>query len=152
MKKNITINGKIIKSINEDIYISGQITLDMMQGLKKNRIDLLINNRPDHEDINQLKSKDIKNLASSLDIKYYNIPFSGSNVQLEQIHYLADLLKNNDKKTLIYCKSGARSALIWGLSSVIYLGFNMSDVMDDISNLGYDSSIFPNMVEYFSNK
>ena len=55
MKKNITINGKIIKSINEDIYISGQITLDMMQGLKKNRIDLLINNRPDHEDINQLK-------------------------------------------------------------------------------------------------
>tara|TARA_B100000686_G_scaffold354963_1_gene468541 strand:+ start:6177 stop:6635 length:459 start_codon:yes stop_codon:yes gene_type:complete len=151
MLKNINIDGTIIKNVDENVYISGQIRADMINEFKKNKIELLINNRPDNEDINQLKSIDIKELTENLSIDYYNIPFSGSNVRSDQIHQLADLLKPNDKKVLIFCKSGARSALIWGLSSVIYFGAEISDVMQKISNLGYDSSILPNMVEYFSN-
>ena len=152
MIKNINIGDINIKNINNNVYISGQITLEMMYEFKKNRIDILINNRPDNEDVNQLKDIDIKNLADSLNIEYHNIPFSGSNVQLDQILQLADLLKSNNKKVLIFCKSGARSALIWGLSSVLYLGSDISEVMDNISNSGYDASILPNMVEYFSNR
>jgi len=152
MLKNINIAGTIIKNIDENVYISGQIKLDMINDFKKNNIELLINNRPDNEDINQIKNIDIKELANSLNIDYYNIPFSGLNVKSDQILELSNLLKSNDKKVLIFCKSGARSALIWGLSSVIYFGTEISDVMQKMSNLGYYSRVFPDMVEYFSNK
>ena len=149
MIKNFNIGDVNIKNINDNIYISGQINLNMIYEFKKTGIDIIINNRPDNEEINQLKSIDIKQLTDSLNMEYYNIPFFGSNVQPDQISLLANILKSNNKRVLLFCKSGTRSALIWGLSSV---GSDIKDVIKYISNMGYDSSIFPNMVEYFSNQ
>ena len=63
---------------------------------------------------------------------------------------VANLLKL-EHKTLLFCRSGARSSLIWGLASIIYLNEDINDIMRKISNVGYDSTILPSMVEYFSN-
>ena len=141
----------IIKNINLNHYISGQITLSMMQEISEFGITLIINNRPDNEEINQENSKELKIKAESLGIKFINIPFSGNSLTKEKIITFSNLIKNNKEKSLFFCKSGARSSTIWGIASVLFLDSDIIDVMSKINDIGYDSSILPNMVEYFKN-
>ena len=150
MTKNIELNHQLLINLDEKVYVSGQISVDKMEGLKKNEFKLIVNNRPDDEEIKQPKSIDLQELSKGFEIEYKYIPFSGSNVSSHQIMELSNLLKKNSK-TLLFCRSGARSSLIWGLASVLYLNKDIDDTMRKISNVGYDSTIIPNMVEYFSN-
>ena len=61
----------------------------------------------------------------------------------------SNLIKNNEQKALYFCRSGARSSTIWGIASVLYLDKDINEVMNKINNIGYDSSVIPNMVEHF---
>tara|TARA_B100000073_G_scaffold343456_1_gene348326 strand:- start:652 stop:1110 length:459 start_codon:yes stop_codon:yes gene_type:complete len=150
MSINIEINHQLLINIDDKVYISDQISTDMIEDLNKKCFGLIVNNRPDNEEINQPKSFDIKVLLEEKNIVYKHIPFSGANIQLDQILNVANLLKL-EHKTLLFCRSGARSSLIWGLASIIYLNEDINDIMRKISNVGYDSTILPSMVEYFSN-
>ena len=141
----------IIRNINGNHYIGGQITLSMMQEISDFGVTLIINNRPDNEEINQESSKELKIKAESLGIKFINIPFSGNSLTKEKIIIFSNLIKNNEEKSLFFCRSGARSATIWGIASVLFLDSDIIDVMSKINDIGYDSSILPNMVEYFKN-
>ncbi len=150
MQKIIKIKGQELRNIDEGIFITGQIFEDMMQEIKNENFCMIINNRPDYEEINQIKNEDLKYLAESLGVNYYSIPFSGNNLQNNQIKEFANLVQDYDKKALIFCRSGARSSLIWGLASIMYLGVNEDEVIKKITNIGYDASIIPKMVEHFS--
>ena len=150
MTINIEINHQLLINIDDKVYISDQISTDMIEDLNKKCFGLIVNNRPDNEEINQPKSLDIKVLLEEKNMVYKHIPFSGASIQLDQILNLANLLKL-EHKTLLFCRSGARSSLIWGLASIIYLNEDINDIMRKISNVGYDSTILPSMVEYFSN-
>jgi uncharacterized protein (TIGR01244 family) len=145
------IGNSIIKNINLNHYISGQITLSMMQEISDFGITLIINNRPDNEEINQESSKELKIKAESLGIKFIDIPYSGNSLTKEKIITFSSLIKNNEEKSLFFCRSGARSATIWGIASVLFLDSDIIDVMSKINNIGYDSSILPNLVKYFKN-
>ena len=150
MTENIEINQQLFINIDDNIYLSGQISTNAIEELKNKKFKIIVNNRPDDEEFNQLKSISLQKTSEKFGIVYKHIPFSGGNVNSDQIKDLADMLKKNTK-TLIFCRSGARSSLIWGLASVIYLNKDIDDIMRKMSNMGYDSSILPNMVEYFLN-
>ena len=81
--------------------------------------------------------------------KFINIPFSGNSLNIEKIINFRDLIKDNNEKSLFFCRSGARSSIIWGIASVLYLGADLLDSMAKINDIGYDSSSLPDMVEYF---
>ena len=140
-----------IKCISENHFISGQIEIDDIEGLANFGIKLIVNNRPDDEEFNQISSKLLKDKAKSLGIKFIDIPFASGTLNKQKIIDFSDLIKNNNDKSLYFCRSGARSSIIWGLASVIYLGKNLEECMMNINNSGYDASILPNMVDYFKN-
>ena len=140
-----------LKCINENHYISGQIEIDDIEGLANFGIKLIINNRPDDEEFNQISSKLLNDKAKSLGIKFIDIPFATGTLNKQKIIDFSDLMKNNNDKSLYFCRSGARSSIIWGLASVIYLGKNMEECMTNINNIGYDASMLPNMVDFFKN-
>ena len=148
----IKIGEITIRNIDKNHYVSGQITIGTLEKIAKYGITLIINNRPDDEEINQDGSDELKLKAKSLGIKFINIPFSGNSLTKENIIDFSNLIKNfYDKKSLFFCRSGARSSTIWGLASVLYLDSDIVDVMNKINDIGYDSSVLPNMVEYFKN-
>jgi uncharacterized protein (TIGR01244 family) len=138
-----------LKCISGNHFISDQIEIDDINDLANFGIKLIINNRPDGEEFNQISSKLLKDKAESLGIKFIDIPFASGTLNKQKILDFSNLIKNNHEKSLFYCRSGARSSIIWGLASVIYLGLDLEECMLSINNSGYDSSMLPNMVEFF---
>ena len=53
MSINIEINHQLLLNIDDKVYISGQISTDMIEDLNKKCFGLIVNNRPDNEEINQ---------------------------------------------------------------------------------------------------
>ena len=91
-------------------------------------------------------------MINSLNVEFsYKVPFASGTLNRQKIIDFSDLIKNNNEKSLYFCRSGARSSIIWGLASVIYLGKNLEECMMNINNSGYDASILPDMVDYFKN-
>ncbi len=149
MSDYYNIEESTLRNIDGKYYVSGQITLSMMKEISDFGITLIINNRPDNEEEDQVSSEDLKIKAETLGIKFINIPFSGNAVNIEKIINFSNLIKDNNEKSLFFCRSGARSSTIWGIASVLYLGADLIDSIAKINNIGYDSSGLPNMVEYF---
>ena len=141
-----TIN---LKSISGNHFVSGQIQIDNIEGLANFGIKLIINNRPDNEEFNQISSILLKDKAESFGIKFIDIPFAAGTLSREKILDFSNLIKNNHEKSLFYCRSGARSSLIWGLASVIHLGVDLEKCIININNSGHDASMLPNMVDFF---
>ena len=138
-----------LKSIGGNHFVSGQIQIDDIEGLANFGIKLIINNRPDNEEFNQISSELLKDKAESFGIKFIDIPFASGTLSKEKILDFSNLIKNNHEKSLFYCRSGARSSLIWGLASVIHLGVDLQKCIININNIGHDASMLPNMVEFF---
>lgn len=144
-----TVKDQTLRNITAKQYVSGQITIDMMEDISNLGITLIINNRPDYEEEGQESSKELMKKAESLGIKFINIPFAANTLDKEKIINFSNLIKNNEQKALYFCRSGARSSTIWGIASVLYLDKDINEVMNKINNIGYDSSVLPNMVEHF---
>ena len=144
-----TVKDQTLRNINAKQYVSGQITIDMMKDISDLGITLIINNRPDYEEEGQASSEELMKKAESLGIKFINIPFAANTLDKEKIINFSNLIKNNEQKALYFCRSGARSSTIWGIASVLYLDKDINEVMNKINNIGYDSSVIPNMVEHF---
>ena len=144
-----TVKDQTLRNINAKQYVSGQITIDMMKDISDLGITLIINNRPDYEEEGQASSEELMKKAESLGIKFINIPFAANTLNKEKIINFSNLIKNNEQKALYFCRSGARSSTIWGIASVLYLDKDINEVMNKINNIGYDSSVLPNMVEHF---
>ena len=140
---------KNLKSIGGNHFVSGQIQIDDIEGLANFGIKLIINNRPDNEEFNQISSELLKDKAESFGIKFIDIPFASGTLSKEKILDFSNLIKNNHEKSLFYCRSGARSSLIWGLASVIHLGVDLEKCIININNSGHDASMLPNMVDFF---
>ena len=152
MEDLIKIKDIIIRKIDKNQYVAGQINIGVLEEIAKYGITLIINNRPDNEEADQVCSEELKLKSKSLGIKFIDIPFSGNSLTKENIIDFSNLIKNSyDEKSLFFCRSGARSSTIWGLASVLYLDSDIVDVMNKINDIGYDSSVLPNMVEYFKN-
>jgi len=140
-----------IKCMKEDHYISGQIDVTDIDEFAHFGIKLIINNRPDNEEFNQVSSELLREKAQNLGIKFVNIPFTSDTLNKQKVKDFSSIIKGNKEKVLFFCRSGARSSIIWGLASVLYLGEDINGCMKCIDNAGYDSNILPNMVEFFKN-
>ena len=149
MKVRAKMDTTNLKSISGNHFVSGQIQIDDIEGIADFGIKLIINNRPDNEEFNQISSKLLKDKAESLGIKFIDIPFASGTLNKQKILDFSNLIKNNHEKSLFYCRSGARSSLIWGLASVIHLDADLDECMISINNSGYDASMLPNMVGFF---
>ena len=149
MKVRAKMDTKNLKSISGNHFVSGQIQIDDIEGLANFGIKLIINNRPDNEEFNQISSELLKDKAESFGIKFIDIPFASGTLSKEKILDFSNLIKNNHEKSLFYCRSGARSSLIWGLASVIHLGVDLQKCIININNSGHDASMLPNMVDFF---
>ena len=149
MKVRAKMDTTNLKSISGNHFVSGQIQIDDIEGLANFGIKLIINNRPDNEEFNQINSILLKDKAESFGIKFIDIPFAAGTLSKEKILDFSNLIKNNHEKSLFYCRSGARSSLIWGLASVIHLGVDLQKCIININNSGHDASMLPNMVDFF---
>jgi len=139
-----------IKKINNEFYVSVQISASNMQSIKKQGIKTIICNRPDNEEEKQPLISEIIKSANEYDIEVKFLPVVSGNVSNEQIHSFSQLLAEVNQPVLAYCRTGTRSTILWTLSQAGKSNF--ARVLESTKNAGYDLAHLESRFDELSSK
>lgn len=101
-----------ITTLDQQVSVSGQITVEDVAALKAMDVQLIVCNRPDKEAEDQPDFATIEAAAQAAGLDIMNIPFSGGAMLPEQAEAFAELLATG-KRLHAYCRTGNRSSQIW---------------------------------------
>ena len=132
------------KELTPIFFVSGQIKAHDIEIVKNLGFTDIICNRPSHESSCDEKPDIIGDAASRSGITFYDNPFPSIQLSVESI----SRQKTNGAKTLAYCTSGTRSAILWAFSMASDMettnilqclakaGFPMPHLADQIDSFG----------------
>ncbi len=127
-----------IVSLDENVFVSGQINPHDIEDLAARGIRLIVNNRPDGEDPNaQPAAADLEKEARRHGMDFVNIQFASSAVAPGHTAALAKILETASGPMLIFCRSGARSTTLWAAANVA-LGKPLGETLEKAARAGYD--------------
>ncbi len=121
--------------LSEQIIVSPQPTLAELESLPAQGIEQIISNRPDDEDPSQVPFAEMAAAAEKLGIAAYDFPVSGGTFPKSVIAQVAETLANG-KKTLMYCRTGTRSTIIWAAIRASQ-GEDLDSLIDRAAEAGY---------------
>jgi uncharacterized protein (TIGR01244 family) len=104
------------RQLDDKTLVNGQISPEDVPALKEAGVTLIVNNRPDGEDVGQPESDDIEAAAKAAGIDYRHVPIarglgpSDIEAMREAMHAAGD------GKLFAFCRSGNRSTLAWGVA------------------------------------
>ena len=104
------------RQLDDNTLVNGQISPEDVPALKEAGVTLIVNNRPDGEDVGQPVSDDIEAAARAAGIDYRHVPIarglgpSDIEAMREAMHALGQ------GKMFAFCRSGNRSALAWAVA------------------------------------
>ncbi|PCI05634.1 MAG: TIGR01244 family phosphatase [Hyphomicrobiales bacterium] len=124
-----------IKTISETLSVSPQIRADEIQTLVDRGFRSIICNRPDGEDAGQQTFAQIEKAAIKAGLEARYIPIAGR-VSNEVAAAFDAAMQELPTPTLAYCRSGARSAMLWSLSQSKKL--TIIDILAATKRAGYD--------------
>ena len=95
--------------------VSGQIKPEDVPALKQLGVTLIVNNRPDFEDIGQPEAT-ISKAAKAAGIDYRHVPIARG-MGPSDIESMREAINSvREGKLLAFCRSGNRSALAWAVA------------------------------------
>lgn len=104
------------RQLDDRTLVNGQIAPEDIPALKEAGVTLIVNNRPDGEDVGQPESDDIEAAAKAAGIDYRHVPIarglgpSDIEAMREAMHAVGD------GKLFAFCRSGNRSTLAWAVA------------------------------------
>ncbi|MCX2975523.1 TIGR01244 family phosphatase [Halieaceae bacterium IMCC8485] len=127
-----------IKTLDNQVSISDQISVDDLTEIAKQGVEILICNRPDGESDHQETFASLEEAAKSLSIEMLHIPFR--NGELNDTHrsqFIASL--KSGKKVHAYCRTGNRSTMLWA-SCLQQLGTADTELLEAAQSAGFEVS------------
>lgn len=105
-----------IGQLSERFYASGQIDPQHVGELAGLGIRAIVNNRPDAEEPGQPASAAIEAAAAAHGLVYRHLPVYPPGVTARDIEEFRQFCVHLDGPVLLFCRSGARSTLLWQLA------------------------------------
>ncbi len=105
-----------INVLDQQVSVSGQITPSDVVEFANQGIEVLVCNRPDNEAEGQPAYQEVAIAAQAAGLNIVNIPFSGGQMQPEQVDEFAKLLAGG-QRIHAYCRTGNRSSQIWAAAT-----------------------------------
>lgn len=97
--------------------VSPQLRPEDMGAVAAHGFKAVVNNRPDGEGGNaQPTSQQMESAARAAGLAYVHLPVVGGGITAEQVAEMSDLLNKLPSPVLAFCRSGARSAQLFGLA------------------------------------
>ena len=121
----------------EGFYVAPQITPDDTETAKALGVTLIVNNRPDGEEIGQPKGSDIEAAARAAGLAYVAIPVSGMAIGPDHLDAFDAALAGNDGGVLAFCRSGTRSTVVRAYARA-RAGDPVDEIIDEAANAGYN--------------
>ncbi len=126
-----------IKILTNNISVAGQIDISDISVIKAAGFNIIINNRPDGEAIDQPTSAQIEEAVKKAGLDYIYLPIDQSGISEQMIKKASDLFKNN-LSVFCYCRTGNRSTMLWALSQKGEM--DADDIISLAAKAGYDMS------------
>jgi uncharacterized protein (TIGR01244 family) len=105
-----------VRQLDDRTLIAGQIAPGDVAGLVAQGVTMIINNRPDGEDVGQPLAADIEAAAEAAGIGYRHIPIARG-LGPSDVENMREAIESvGDGKMLAFCRSGNRSALVWAVA------------------------------------
>ena len=102
--------------LDDRTLVGGQIGPDDVAALKEQGVTLIINNRPDGEDVGQPEGEDIEAAAQAAGIDYRHVPIARG-LGPSDIEAMREAINSvSEGKLFAFCRSGNRSALAWAVA------------------------------------
>ena len=122
--------------LDDRVAVSGQLTAADMKDVVAAGYVAVVNNRPDGEAMfGQPRTADLQSAAEAAGLVFLDLPFSGPRASPDQVKALGRLLAEREGKVLAFCKSGMRSALLWGAASIA-AGKSLDEVLGAAARAG----------------
>jgi uncharacterized protein (TIGR01244 family) len=126
--------------VDDNVSVSGQLTPADMKEIAGAGFTAVVNNRPDGEAFfGQPRTADLRAAAEAAGLQFLDLPFSGPRATPDQVRAFADLLAGGDGRVVAFCKSGMRSALLWGAASLAN-GHSLEEVLQGARKAGQELS------------
>lgn len=127
-----------LSPVDDRVCVSGQLGPRDMKEIATAGFTAVVNNRPDGEAFfGQPRTADLRAAAEAAGLQFLDLPFSGPRATPDQVRALADLLAKGDGRVVAFCKSGMRSALLWGAASLAN-GRPIEEVLRGARNAGQE--------------
>ena len=102
--------------LDEKTLVAGQIVPADVAGLKAQGVTMIVNNRPDGEDVGQPTSADIEQAARNAGLDYRHVPIARG-MGPSDVEAMRDAIHAAGAgKMFAYCRTGNRSALAWAVA------------------------------------
>jgi uncharacterized protein (TIGR01244 family) len=122
--------------IDDRVAVAGQLKPADMAEIAAAGYAAVVNNRPDGEAMfGQPRTADLRDAAEAAGLIFLDLPFSGPRASPEQVRAFVDLLGNQPGQVVAFCKSGMRSALLWG-AAAIASGRSLDEVLTAATQAG----------------
>jgi len=104
------------RQLDDRTLVSGQIHPDDVPALKDLGVTLIVNNRPDNEDVGQPEGDDIEAAAQAAGINYRHVPIARG-LGPSDIEAMREAMHSvGEGKLFAFCRSGNRSTLAWAVA------------------------------------
>ncbi|MFL6723628.1 MAG: TIGR01244 family sulfur transferase [Sphingomicrobium sp.] len=104
------------RQLNDKTLVSGQIAPEEVAALKDLGVTLIVNNRPDGEDVGQPESDHIEAAARAAGIDYRHVPIARG-LGPSDIEAMREAMHSaGEGKMFAFCRSGNRSTLAWAVA------------------------------------
>ena len=104
------------RQLDEKTLVNGQIAPEDIPALKEAGVTLIVNNRPDGEDVGQPESDDIEAAAKAAGIDYRHVPIARG-LGPSDIEAMREAMHaTGEGKMFAFCRSGNRSTLAWAVA------------------------------------
>ena len=108
----------MFRQLDDKTLVSGQISPADMDEAKRHGVTMIVNNRPDGEDVGQPTSAEIEAAARAAGVDYRHVPIARG-MGPSDVEAMRDAMHAADKragKLFAYCRTGNRSALAWAVA------------------------------------
>lgn len=104
-----------LKKLANDVFAGPQISPADIPDLVQQGFRSIICNRPDHEEAGQPEFADIERAARTAGLEVSYVPMDPVTFDDSDEEAFIDALRRLPHPVLAYCKSGARSTMLWSL-------------------------------------
>lgn len=104
------------RQLDDKTLVNGQISPADIEALKALGVTLIVNNRPDGEDVGQPVSDDIEAAAKAAGIDYRHVPIARG-LGPSDVEAMREAMHSaGEGKMFAFCRSGNRSTLAWAVA------------------------------------
>jgi len=141
----------LFRKLDEDFWIAGCLDEDDLERAAASGINTIINILPEDDEKCILSDEQAATITKRHDMAYRHMPIYGHQLNNEFFaRAFGYLIAETKGPKLVYCRSGMRSAFLWGMIHAADLG--VDEVLDRTLDVGFDLAVIEDDLDRMAKK